>query len=72
MPSEDIHYLMSNTSSGIWPNLIDFTVCCAGKKAIVSVKFGFLFYLLSSTAQVLKVCRTPGPTACLKLLQKYV
>ena len=32
-----------------------------GKKIIF-----FIYYIL--TIQVLKVCRTPGPTACLKLL----
>ena len=30
----------------------------------------FFFFYLDFTAQVLKVCRTPGPTACLKLLHK--
>ena len=29
-----------------------------------------IFIFKGFTAQVLKVCRTPGPTACLKLLQK--
>ena len=30
----------------------------------------FYYFYEGFTAQVLKVCRTPGPTACLKLLQK--
>jgi len=30
----------------------------------------FIYLLMLYTAQVLKVCRTPGPTACLKMLSK--
>ena len=35
-----------------------------------TASFLFIYFYYGFTAQVLKVCKTPGPTACLKLLQK--
>jgi len=52
-------------AQGVWPYYHDASVIDMQDSSLEKQNQGLL-----ATAQVLKVCRTPGPTACLKMLSK--
>ena len=67
----NFHYTMTMKFSAPSKHLIGFmTQVTECKHSVPLLRYVFFLFYQGFTAQVLKVCRTHGPTACLKLLQK--